>query len=441
MANYVNTQSTVKLQTIVNNAKTFADLEPVVNVAGSSVQRVLDIANDVMNAICSVPFPWKWNEIVLPQFLTNSYQQDYAGIYPNGTSLTNLSWLERGIIIDINNAAQPKPYRLVECGRQLTQATGTFWNSATSNPLFLVNYFPNNMLYYGTWGDVQTGNASLGNNPVAGSVYANQLGDNISQPSNPIMQIQDANGNYLVLTTYGTEGTSAPLAEANAVPGTQISGAGPDFTFTGVTAVTSGVSGVYSGTISGGASNAWAGLNVIVTGFDQPSNNGTFLCLSSTATELVLANANAVLDAHSGSATSTASTVWTVVDPYGQGFRVLPVPTQTGTVWQFNLVGQALPIRFTSLQQTLFPLPNQYEPNFRQLFVAQCYRYSPEAKTRQKFHDEWALAMKALEECRVKSDRELEENVFTPDRGIMGGQQGRTGNWYGPQWPWQYPLN
>src|ERR1700677_3330410 len=138
---YVNTASTVKLQTIVNQAKAFGDIEPVLDVAGSSVQVPLFIANDVMNAICSVAFPWKWNEIFMPQFVTNSFQQDYAGIYPNGTSVTKLSWLERGIVIDINNDAEPKPYRLVETGRQLPQATGIFTNSATNSPLFLVSYF------------------------------------------------------------------------------------------------------------------------------------------------------------------------------------------------------------------------------------------------------------------------------------------------------------
>ena len=438
---YINTSSTVKLQEIINNAKSFADIEPVVNVAGSSVQRVLNIANDVMNAICSTSFPWKWNEFNLPTFITNSFQQDYAGIYPDGTSITTLGWLERGIVIDINNSAQPKPYRIVEVGRQLPQATATFWNSATNNPYYLVNYFPNYILYYGTWGEANTGNESLGNNPVAGSVYTYPFVPNGSQPANPINQIQDANGNLLVLTTYGTEGTSAPLLPANSSPGLTISGAGPSFTFTGVTAVDAGVSGTYSGTIAGGASNAWKGLKVTVTGFDNVVNNGTFLCLASTSTELILANTAAAVDIHAGSATSTASTVWTVVDPYGQGFRVVPVPTQTGLVWQFYLTGQKRPIRFTSLNQTLAPLPDEYEPNFRQMFVAQCYRYAPEAKTRQKFHDEWALAMKALVECRTKADRELEENVFTPDRGVMGGTQGRTGKYYGPQWPWNYPLS
>jgi hypothetical protein len=369
MPNYVNTQSTFTLQREISIVKSIGDINPIFNVVPHSIDLPLAIANDVMNAILSDPFPYKWNEIFCPQFVTNSFQQDYAGIYPNvngevdgGLSLTNLSWLERGIVVDINNTAQPKPYRQVEVGRQLPQATGTFWNSATNNPLYLVNYFPNNMLYYGTWGKANVGSESLGNNPGPGAVYLNPLGlvggQAQSQPPNPITQIQDANGNFLVVTTYGTCGLVAPSAPANSAAGT-----------------------------------------IVVDG----------------------------------------TTHWTVVDPFGQGFRILPVPTQTGVVWQFTLIGQALPIKFTSLTQTLFPVPDQYEPNFRQMFTAQCYRYSTEAKVRAKFDFEWKVALEALVNCRKKSDRETEENIFTPDRGVMGPQQGRN-RWQGSQWPFQYPL-
>jgi len=363
---YVNTQSTVKLQKIVNIAKARGDIEPVLDVAGSSIELPLAIANDVMNAICSVAFPWKWNDLELPQFVTNSYQQDYLGIYPDGTSVTKLSWLERAIVVDINNTAQPKPYRLAEVGRQLPQATGIFTNSATNSPLFLVNWFPNTSLYCGVWGEGNVGNATLGNNPVSGSVYTNPIGlvngQAQSQPANPITQIVDANNNLLVLTTYGTEGTTAPVAPANSAAGVTASGTG-------------------------------------------------------------------------------ATTVWTVVDPNGQGFRILPVPSQTGVVWQFSIWGQALPIQFTSLQQTLAPLPDQYVSNFRDMFIAQAYRYSPEKAIRAKFKDEWAIAMEALNNCRVKSDRELEENVFTPDRGIMSSNRNnRSSQWPGGSYPFNLPA-
>ena len=368
----IQTQSTITLQKIVNIAMTFADIEPVLNVAGQSSNPATIIATDVMNAICGVNFPHKWNEINLPVFYTNSWQQDYAVVWPSPQSsgspytaystLTNLAWLERGIVVDINSTSFPKPYRNVEVGRQLPQATSTSWNSGTTggNPLFLVNFFPNNTLYYGTWGALNNGTGSFGNNPTAGSVYTNPLGTG-SMPNNPITQIQDANGNYLLLTTYGTEGISAPLAAANAAAGTQVSGSG-------------------------------------------------------------------------------ATTVWTVVDPWGQGFRIFPPPSETGTVWEFNLTGQAQPVRFTSLGETLFPLPDQFETNFRMGFIAQCYRYSPEAKTRAKFKDEWQLWLASLNELRAKQDRELEENMFVPERSIMGGGAGnlRGRVWRGPAWPWNY---
>ena len=355
--------STVTLQNELDQVRIFGDLSPIFNVAGSENQPFLTICNLVMNAIFAVSFPHKWNEMILPQFYTNSYQQDYAGIYPSGASILNLSWLERGIVIDINNTAQPKPYRLVETGRQLPQALGSLWSFGPflGNPAFITNFFPNSSLYYGTWGDFNTGNNTSGNNPFMGSVYINPLGSN-SMPNDPITQIQDANGNLLVLTTYGVEGSAAPLLPANSVAGTTVSGSG-------------------------------------------------------------------------------ATTVWTVVDPQGQGFRILPVPCQTGTVWQFNLVGQGKPPRFSSSvslsNQYLTPLPDEFEPHFFAGVVAQAYRFSPEAKIREKFKTEWALWLASLNELRAKSDREQEENMFVPERGIMGTRV-RTG-WYGPGYPFNNP--
>ena len=45
-----------------------------------------------------------------------------------------------------------------------------------------------------------------------------------------------------------------------------------------------------SGFCSGGAGNAYASLTFIVSGFQNPANNGTFLCMASTATTLTLNN-------------------------------------------------------------------------------------------------------------------------------------------------------
>jgi hypothetical protein len=439
---YFTSLSSIPLQHIVDTAQTYGDIEPILNVGGQTQTAALSIANTVMNAICGVNFPWKWNEFNTLPIYTNSYQQDYAMVLPAGVSgtlsltsvsnvsaaqgtaqyngtidggefggfvgvpfviagfsndsnngvfmcvasssvglilkntaavtetnvatavsasggLRDLAWLERGVGFDINNSAIPKPFVRVECGRQLPQQTAQYTGGAgLGDPGFICNWFPNRTLYYGTWGQQNVGGPTLGNNPVAGSVYQPPLGNN-SQPSNPITQIVDANGNLLLLTTYGTEGSAAPLAAVNAVPGTTVSGSG-------------------------------------------------------------------------------ATTVWTVLDPNGWGFRFAPVPSQSGTQWQFNLTAQMKPVRFVSLAQTLGPLPDEFEPIFRDGFIAQCYRRSPEKAVYAKFQAEWALWQQSLMSMRAREDRELEENKFVPTRTIFGAARSRN-NFQGGAWPFNYP--
>lgn len=358
-----NSQSTVTLQNILDICQAFGDTMPTLNAGGSGNQPFLICCIDVMNAICAVDFPHKWNELIFPPFYTNSLQQDYAVVNPDGTSITNLSWLQRANAIDINNTSQPKPWRYVECGRQLAQQTGTWYNFGNSDPLFTVNWFPNSMLYYGVWGDMNTGNSTFGNNPGPGSIYINPVGGGFgtptSMPANPITQIIDANGNLLLLTTYGTEGSDAPVASPNAAPGTTTAGTG-------------------------------------------------------------------------------ATTVWTVVDPQGCGFRILPVPSTTGTVWQINVVGQMKPVRFTSLGQTLYPLTDEYESHFRMGVIAQLYRYSPLKEIRAKFEEAWKLWIMSLNDMRARQDRELEENEFTLTRTIFGGTRRGQSAYPGAAYPFAY---
>jgi len=353
--------SNTTLRDIIDHSVTFADIQPIFNVAGYEIEPARTIGDDVFTAICAVNFPHKWNRVNLPQFYTFSWQQDYALLNPDGTSVYNVEWLEQGMALNINNQNIPKKYTRVECGRSLPQRTGGYYNNnacGLGDPGFVVSSLPNKELYYGVWGQPNIGSPTMGNNPVAGSVYTNPVG-NYSQPSNPINQIVDANGNLLVLTTYGTEGSAAPLLPVNTTPGTTVSGTG-------------------------------------------------------------------------------ASTVWTVVDPNGLGIRLNEIPSQTGSVWQFNLVGQMPPVKFTNLQQTLAPLPDKYTSFFRAGFVAQCYRYSPLEKTRMKFKEEWTLWLKSLQGLREVQDRELEEYNFITQRTITGSGRGGVG-YVGAANPFNYP--
>src|SRR5207245_1073365 len=79
------------------------------------------------------------------------------------------------------------------------------------------------------------------------------------------------------------------------------------FTLTSV-ANASGGNTVYTGTITGGATNAFIGDVFTIAGFTTAANNGTFTCTASTATTLTLSNISGVAETHAATATgSTAS--------------------------------------------------------------------------------------------------------------------------------------
>jgi Putative Ig domain len=62
-----------------------------------------------------------------------------------------------------------------------------------------------------------------------------------------------------------------------------------------LTSVAAGT-GIYSGTITGGSPNIYAGQNFAVSGFANAANNGTFPCTASTGTTLTLTNPSSVAE-------------------------------------------------------------------------------------------------------------------------------------------------
>lgn len=70
-------------------------------------------------------------------------------------------------------------------------------------------------------------------------------------------------------------------------------------------ASSSGNTAVYTGTITGGGTNAFAGETFVVAGFvTTVANNGTFICTASSGSTLTLENANAVSETHAATATN-----------------------------------------------------------------------------------------------------------------------------------------
>lgn len=107
---------------------------------------------------------------------------------------------------------------------------------------------------------------------------------------------------YLSLsaTTYPTTFQLNPdlvdVSGAAITPGTA-------FTLTAA-ANASGATTTYTGTITGGGSNAFAGETFVVAGFTNAVNNGEFICTASTITTLVLENAAGVSETHAATATA-----------------------------------------------------------------------------------------------------------------------------------------
>jgi hypothetical protein len=144
-----------------------------------------------------------------------------------------------------------------------------------------------------TTGNVTPNNPTPGYNAVTLSL-SGASGFPETFQLNPV--IEDAGGNTI---TPGTAFTLSAVAASS--PGS--------FTLTSVAASTGDPgTAVYTGTVTGGGSNAYEGYTFVVTGFDDAVNNGTFQCVASTTTTLTLNNQAAIADTHAGTAKAQEGT-------------------------------------------------------------------------------------------------------------------------------------
>jgi hypothetical protein len=201
----------------------YPEFVPVLGTAGLTQEPLLSIANDVMQRILSEPMDWVWNRKQIPSILTVALQQDYV------TQITDIGWIENGIVVDINNSTNngnlaPKPQFLLNAVRD--QQTSSYQGRP-----FNVNFIPNSLAVMGQW--------------FADTAYG--CGYGVAQiPITPIQQFLDQNGNILYIDStvlglninspgfngdpitlpfnspYGVSGATEPLAPADATPGQKI---------------------------------------------------------------------------------------------------------------------------------------------------------------------------------------------------------------------------
>jgi hypothetical protein len=433
-----NSQSLITLQKILKKILPIGDLNPILaNVSGYQLEPFLTCCQDVLTEIYAQSFPYKWNELELPIFYSNAFQQDYALVNPDGSSFYNVEWLTRGIVMQMVGTQLPKPWGYVETGRQLTQATGTLNQTGLwSNPVFQACTFPNYMLYYGTWGAGNQGSQSFGNNPGPGAIIAGPYGPTVTFAN-------WASGTAYFTANYIPTGVSVgttlvvtnvfPVAYNGSFIITNIDDSDPSAPIIAVTMASNPGSYVSGGLINQLALSTNVQQSNPICQIEDP--NGNLLVVTTYGTCGNITPSWPATNAAPGTTVTDGSVVWTVVDPNGIGIRILPVPTSQGVIFQFRIVGQQKTPVLTNLSSTLAPFPDKYEPYFRKGVIAQCYQYSSDMKVQAKFENAWKLWLAGLSTLRELQDRELEENRFTPERGIMGG---RKGNWYpGAAWPFQ----
>lgn len=322
--------STVTLQSVIDNCASQNVPSPLSNPSGFGEQLALDIANDVMGDLIAERFNWKWNSKVAAPFYTNSWQQDYPTL-----SLTDMDWGESADRIDINNTSFPLPLYNMTWRKQLPRT------SYANGVLNQVCWMYNRDLTFGAWpGAAVTFYPLVGTNPTA---------------QNPIMSMIDANGNLLIVTSFGTTGNAAPALPANSAPGTTVE----------------------DGTVT-----------------------------------------------------------WTVVDPGGQGFRVYGLPSATGPTWQIIATYQKIAPLFTTLQQTLDPIPDNYSRFFRRGYYTYCLKASANPNDTRKFEPERTAWLMQLEKSKQQGDREVNAYGLLPSTSPVESLYGHLRNPQDPAEPY-----
>jgi hypothetical protein len=428
--------SSYTVQNLVDQARTMGDLAPVLPTGGYYETLALSITNDVMTDMLlgsarGSRFNFKFNRILVPQFFVNSWQQDYA------SSLTNLGWLESCLAYNTSSTVVPKPTAVIEVKRDLL-LTGV---NGQGSRYAQICWMENDTLTYGTWGQSTIQSFSGLGNPSAGVVYTNPLGLTAT-PTNNITQVQDQAGNFWIITPsttfnpnggYGTCGVFnpfAPIATSVVISGGTLTVAAPNGLKTGTVVIGSGFT-----TLTDLNGLPITILTASPTGFtatvNLPNGTDTVGTFSISPVYPTLASQNTV-----ATTVMDGTVQWTAVWPKGQGFRISPMPSQTGPVWQIAPIGQARIAQFTNINQTLDPIPDDFYRYFKQGFFAYCYAASPDPKVRAKFEMAKKLWMESLNLSVSQGSREDDAFGFVPsEAGVMD-----TGLNYGsgisPQWPY-----
>lgn len=363
--------STITLEQIVDDAASMGDLAPALAVGGFSNAPALSIANDVIAGML----------LGGPngQPFNWKWNRTNTKAFPTISyqqdyfvpGVSNVGWIESAWASNINSTQQPKQKVDLEVRRDLEV---TFWQTGYPGKIC---WMQNNTLQTGTWGVAPLG-------PTAGSP-SGQVGAVGSNPGG----LQNPGPNVIYTNPIGAVQNPTNATTCITDPNGRL-----------WVLTTFGTCGSVQPT--------WPTTPVYPT-YQNPSTVATTV--------------------------ADGTCVWTAVDPNGQGFRLNPIPPQNGIVWLIQAVCQQRVPIFTSMAQTLDPVPDDFATYFKQGFFAQCFRRSPDSKVRGKFSDEWKIWLESLDKATKAGQREMDDFGFYPGESIMGSGSGY-GIWLGPANPY-----
>ena len=223
----------------INWAQTYIEYSPL--NAGTNFEPALSVASMVRSTILNAPFTWPWNRSEYLINTPNTPASLTAGVQDYTFNITDFAYLEKVSLLD---AAGKYGYELKDI--------------------------------YNTYilGIPSDNNPSAQAQPNAAAVKYYNPGTNVA-----IRFISVPDQAYTGTITY--QKIAQPFQS---------------FGFQSVNEISGVAYYNLSGSYPGAATNAYAGQQMQVQGFDIAANNGTFTIVSSTANYFILSNPNAVND-------------------------------------------------------------------------------------------------------------------------------------------------
>ena len=267
--------SNCTLQSVIDDANSLGDVAPALATGGFSDAPALSIANDVMQAMINGG----------PDSQPYPWKWNRINVAPFSTisyqsdyfvpGLINFGWIENAWAVNINQTSVPKQKLYLDARKDI-QVT----YDQTGYP-GKIAWMQNSNILTGVWGQTPLG-------PTASSPLGNVggLGPGITGNQNP----------------------------------------GPNVIYTNPVGVLNQPANATT-CITDPNGNLWALTTFGTCGATQPTWPTTPVFPTVVDPTVV---ATTVTD---------GSVVWTAINPAGQGFRLNPIPAQTGTVWVVNVVG------------------------------------------------------------------------------------------------------